>query len=288
MARYCGQCGSVLGVSSLLSGRCASCGAEFDPSEETYDVQAMVLADDQTQEVIRPDSPPVEVTTAELAGIVDGANGGDHAAGASERYIWSPRQSREQKTQAAFWTLALLSSGAVLVAAIGLFFLTQHGALTSALTPFTSSSPSAASGVPGTGGATATTGSGQRSGPTATTAGGGVATATSPASGTPAATPTSGPPPTTMSVSPTSFSIPACSGTIYRIVSFTVSNTGGATLYWKATVSVRGYSVTPSSGTLGSGLHVKVAVSGIQSSGTITISSVNATNSPLQVVVTCG
>jgi hypothetical protein len=73
-------------------------------------------------------------------------------------------------------------------------------------------------------------------------------------------------------------------------VNFTVANTGGAPLYWTATVSVRGYTVTPSSGTLGSGLNVKVYVSGNLRSGmiVITISSANATNSPQQVDIKCG
>jgi hypothetical protein len=286
MARYCGQCGSVLGVASLLSGRCATCGAEFDPSEETYDVQAMLVADDQTQEVIRPASPPVEVSTAELAGIVDGANSGDHAAGAGERYIWTPRKSSQPRTQAAFWTFALLSSGAVLVAAIGLFFLTQHGALTSILTPFSSPSPGVASGVPGTGGSTATTGSGQHPVPTAT-AGGAVATATSP-SGTPTATPTSGPPPPALSVNPTSIPIRVCSGPVLVPVNFTIGNTGGSPLHWTASANVPGYKITPSAGTINSGLQENVAVSGIVKSGTITISAAAATNSPQQVNIKCG
>jgi hypothetical protein len=73
---------------------------------------------------------------------------------------------------------------------------------------------------------------------------------------------------------------------------FTVANTGGQPLSWSTSAVGNGYSISPTSGTLGAGqatpVTVTVTVSGIGNPGTVTVSAPGAQGSPQTVTIKCG
>jgi hypothetical protein len=100
----------------------------------------------------------------------------------------------------------------------------------------------------------------------------------------PSASPTATPVPATLEVHPTTIQLTTC---VAAQTHFTIANSGGEAFSWTATASAPGYSLTPTSGTLGGGEQVVVGVSGILLSGTITIAAPAARNAPQSVTITC-
>lgn len=283
MAYYCGQCGTILGAASLQSGRCAICGAEIDPTVQPFDRQALPLTENPARETVRSSSPPPEAMS-ELTGIVDGKFGGDQGADPGDRYVWLPRKPDRRESPALFWTLGLLSAAALLIAAIGLYFLVQNGTLATIISPVTSSSPSVSSGLPANRPiATSPSTHSTSSGATPTLVSGSPPTPVT--AGSPTASPTTAPSPPRLSVSPLKITINFCTSGTKKTI--TISNVGGMKLNWRATVPVGGYVIVPSFGSIDPGLDQIVSVRGISKTGVVTVISSNGTNSPQQVTIKC-
>jgi hypothetical protein len=281
--RYCGECGSSLGVDALYTLRCPSCGASVESNSSLSG-----LADPELLE---------NPTRAAVGRPVDGAP--DATGGRL------PRQSASRPRRA-LWTIGLLAAALLLLAGGTVLALshlekaaTTHLVITGSRI---SDSDSSSGRTPQGSGNSSTVGSGPGGQPaTANPSQTGAATQSPILGGSPTAgatvavgatpgntvtvgpVPTSTPTPAYLSVSPTTFSGGLCVN--LKSLAIMISNPGGSLLVWSA--SANNYSISPSSGRIDAGLSEQVSVSGILLSGTVTISAPGAENSPVQVHINC-
>jgi hypothetical protein len=283
--RYCGECGSSLGVESLYTLRCPNCGAGVETNNSIAGMVDPGLSENPTRAALEH---PVTTAPKETAGHL-------------------PEQSAPRPRRV-LWTIGLIAAALLLLVGGTMLALShlEKGATTHLTTTGSriSDTGSSSDRTPQGSGSASIVGSGPGGQPaTANPGQTGVATQSpipvgSPAAGatvtvgaTPASTitvrpaPTSTPTPAVLSVSPTSFSGLLCVN-LGGSAKFTIFNNGGSQLDWNASWTF-GYNVSPSAGTLGPGQSQQVSVSSILLSGTVTISASGAENSPEQVHFTC-
>jgi hypothetical protein len=275
--RYCGECGSSLGVESLYTLRCPSCGASIESNSLLDGLVDLELLENPTRAAL---GHPVAGAPPETGGHL-------------------PRQGASRPRRV-LWTIGLLAAALLLLAGGTVLALshlekgaTTHQATTGSRSGRTPQGSSGASSVgSGPGGQPATANPSQPGAATQSPISGASPSvgATVTVGATPAGTvtvapvPTSTPAPAYLSVSPTSFSSLACIN-LGALATFTISNPGGSPLVW--TASANNYSVSPGSGSIDAGLSEQVTVNGILFSGTVTISASGAENSPVQVHINC-
>jgi hypothetical protein len=281
MARYCGQCGAILTVSAVQEGRCAVCYASIEVSEETFDARALAQAEDHTQDMAGVAPVPASDGIGDTLGRYDPLPYAARSANQGERYVWLPRKPQQGMTPGLFAVLVVLLVVALVAMGLGLYSLTQHGTLSTLLVPGTSSTPSS----PGTAPAGASTSTSAPSEATPTVNGGGEPTPTSGATASLTPKPSTTPLPASLSVSPTSITIPTCRSLETAI--FTIADTGGIPLHWTVSSNIGGYNLAPTGGTIDPGQQVKVTVSGIIRSGLVTINAGNARQSPQTLTIKC-
>ena len=231
-------------------------------------------------------SQPSPVTHCPWCGALlsaDGETPTTHPATLDQPLAPHLHPQRPQRRRPARWLRGVPGLGVLalcVLLSLLLYALVQSGGFRVVVAPSacSNSNASSASDAP-----TATLAGGPGGNPPSTTRTAAVSPspATSP---TASASPTATPVPPTLDVSPTSFDFTLCLG---NQPTFTVSNTGGAPFSWTATASGLGYTLSPSSGTLGGGELTVVQVSNILSSGTITVTGAGARNSPQHVTITC-
>jgi hypothetical protein len=282
--RYCGECGASLGVESLYTLRCPSCGASVETNNAFAGMVDPGLLENPTRAAL--DHP---VTTAP----------NDAAGHLSPQSASRPRR--------VLWTIGLVAAALLLLAGGTVLALSrlEKGATTHQTTTSSriSDTDSSSDRTPQGSGSDSTVGSGPGGQPatanpsqtrvaTQSPIPGGSPTAGATAGATPAGTVTVGPAPTRtptpayLSVSPTSFNYPNLLCANLTPLTIMISNPGGSQLNWSATAS--NYSVSPSHGSVDPGAPpAQVSVSGFLLSGTVTISASGAENSPVQVQITC-
>ena len=291
MSRYCGECGASLTAAQFYIGHCPICGARVDASQSLPEPEDGAISDNATRAGLAQVAPTSQWQAQQ------------HPAAARTRSQWP-----------FVWVLSLILAVALLLAGAGILALSQrggfsvfassnanansnsHSSSSSGLAPANgaSSTPGAGSGqtggTPGAGPGqiVATAGPGQTAVPTAPLLPGGSPTAggATPVS-TAAPAPTATPGRAILSVSPTSAPSGLLCPVLGATVQFSVTNTGGSAMPWSAKASVSGYKVSPAMGTVDPGSQQTVTVSGINQSGTVTITAPDADNSPQQFSINC-
>jgi hypothetical protein len=274
--RYCGECGSSLGVESLYTLRCPSCGASVESNSSLAGMQDPALLENPTRVAL---GHPVADAPKDTPGHLSRQN--------------APRPRR------VLWTLGLLAAALLLLAGGTVLVLSrlEKRVTTTHLTTTgirISDTDSTSGRTPQGGSGASTVGSGPGGQPATVTAnpsqtGAATQSPISGASPTVGATVTVGPAPTStptpayLSVYPTTFSGGLCVN--LKPLAITISNPGGKLLVW--TAKANNYSVSPPGGSIDAGLSEQVTVSGILLSGTVTISAPGAENSPVQVHINC-
>jgi hypothetical protein len=270
--RYCGECGSSLGVDALYTLLCPSCGASVDANSSLDDLVDPEFLDNPTRAVLK-----------------------HPAAGAPEKSGGHLSQQSATRPGRVLWAPGLIAAALLLVAGGTVLALShlQKGATTTHLTSagIRISDTGSSSGETPQGGGSSTAGTGPGGQP-------GVATQSpivsgSPTAGaTPGGTVTVGPAPTStltpaiMSVSPTVFNSLLCFNLGDTRI-FTIFNNGGSLLHWTASKSVPGYLLSKSSGSIGPGQTQQVTVKSILLSGTVTVSAPGAQGSPATIHFNC-
>jgi hypothetical protein len=274
--RYCGECGSSLGMEAIYTLQCPSCGASVDANSSVDDLVDPEFLDNPTRAALR-----------------------HPAAGAppkSEGHLSQPIATRPRRV---LWALGLIAVVLLLLAGGTVLALShlQKGATTTHLTSAgrrISDTGSSSGSTPQGGSSTAGTGPGGQPGVTQSPIVGGSPTAgaTGTVGATPAGTITVGPAPTStpipaiLSVSPTTFNSLLCFN-LGDTRTFTISNAGGSLLHWTASKSVPTYFLSQSSGSISPGQTQQVTVKSILLNGTVTISAPGAQGSPVTVHFNC-
>lgn len=281
--RYCGNCGTSLSPEMLATGRadgsylCPSCGAPINQTGDIASSNAMDASQEPTREPLLAfdneysatlvTDPALDVSATQATSTV------------SRRVTIRP------------FTLAALAVVALLLALGSALLPNNAPAQLRASLPFSGSgsresSPQTSAGLPTTPGAHSSPTNNAQSAPLASPA-------TSPVPGTPTAgtvtpgaatTPTATASQPTLAIAPLQIALGVC---VSASTQFTVTNTGDGTLAWSASASQSLYTLSPQGGFLDHGQQQIVKVSGVNLSGTITVSASGATNSPQTVTITC-
>ena len=303
--RYCGNCGAPLSAGDLVEGICARCGARVSPTGDVIAPYNSVPA----ESFGGMSAPyPYDRTPVESFGGMHTNPTGPGAALNSGMYdasppLWTAARPAQARVPQGNSPLAIILGGAVaffLVVGIVLAVVLHHDATT---TPVggnggTSTGPGSSTNL---GGLTPTAQPVHHKTPTPLI----QLTATPNTTPTPGATNTPAPmdtPTPTVVPSPTPIPPPTIDANPNPVLvlraacllapgasgSFTLSNGGGGQMMWTATVDGGApYKVSPTNGTLNGGDGYSVTISNVHGNGSIHIDAPGATNSGLQVIVTC-
>lgn len=292
MVRFCGQCGTSLTAAALQAGRCPQCGAAIEYTGDTLGPDVGSPGDAPTHQMERA-SAAVPATDAAATRISSTdaiparqpvERGGLDFPGSQGALQVGPQVTRPQATRRTRWALALFLAVPLVLAGTSVLMLTQTGI-------FAFLAPSSATHAGATSGAMA---SASAAGATATAAAISQVSTQTPVSGatpsaiaSPSATlqgsPVAGP--AYLYVYPPTISVLLCG--LGQTKTFTVTNKGGTAMEWSASANLDMYEITPSSGTISAGDSQTVTVSKIFLNGTVTITALNAANSPQKVTINC-